>query len=67
VKNDDVTYSQALQQNFQAMDSTAFTICMENKIPIRVFNISSITQAVCNKHFGTIVKKEYNYDPQGTN
>lgn len=67
VKYDEITYSDALQQNLQVMDGTAFTLCMENKIPIRVFNISSISKAVCNEHFGTLVKEEYTYERQGSN
>ncbi|MFT4552784.1 MAG: uridylate kinase [Chlamydiales bacterium] len=67
VKYDEITYHEALQQNLQVMDGTAFTLCMENKIPIKVFNISSISKAVSNKHFGTLVKEEYTYERHGPN
>lgn len=58
VQYDQITFSQALSKNLKIMDSTAFALCMENKIPIRVFNISSIAKAVCERNFGTLVKEE---------
>src|SRR5207244_8706168 len=36
---DRLTFSQALAQRLQIMDSTAFSLCMDNKIPIVVFDM----------------------------
>ncbi len=53
-----LTYSQAIEEKLKVMDLTAFTLCMENSIPIKVFNIASITQAITNHNIGTIVKEK---------
>ncbi|MDR3265592.1 MAG: UMP kinase, partial [Synergistaceae bacterium] len=34
-----ITYREALINNFQVMDTSAFSLCMDNKIPILVINI----------------------------
>ena len=36
----DVTYMEVIEQRLQVMDTTAITMCMENSLPIRVFNIA---------------------------
>jgi uridylate kinase len=41
------------------MDSTAFSLCMDNKIPIIVFNMNepgNIKKAVSGEAIGTLVK-----------
>ena len=38
VKFSEITYLDALQRQLKVMDSTAFSLCMDNKIPIIVFN-----------------------------
>ena len=38
VKFSNITYLDALQRQLKVMDSTAFSLCMDNKIPIVVFN-----------------------------
>jgi uridylate kinase len=43
VRYERVTYSEALQQRLGVMDSTAFSLCMDNDIPIVVFNFSDAT------------------------
>ena len=43
------------------MDSTAFSLCMENKMPILVFSMQepgSIYKAVMGEEIGTIVKED---------
>lgn len=35
----EISYMEAIQRNLKIMDMTAFTLCMENKIPIIVFDI----------------------------
>ena len=53
-----LTFSEALTQRLQVMDSTAFSLCMDNKIPIVVFDMnkpSNFTDVVLGKKVGTIV------------
>src|SRR5438046_754140 len=38
---DQLTFSEALAKRLQIMDSTAFSLCMDNKIPIVVFNMNN--------------------------
>jgi uridylate kinase len=40
------------------MDSTAFSLCMDNRVPIVVFDMSNpqnITKVVCGEKVGTLV------------
>lgn len=56
-----LTYSQVLNKNLTVMDSTAASLCRDNKIPILVFNLDepqNIVAAVCGKKIGTIVKED---------
>ena len=39
-KFDELTYLEVVQRRLKVMDSTAITLCMENKLPIYVFNIT---------------------------
>ena len=55
-----LTFSDALTQRLQVMDSTAFSLCMDNKIPIIVFDMnkpSNFTDIVLGKKIGTIVSE----------
>jgi uridylate kinase len=57
---DRLTFSEALTQRLQVMDSTAFSLCMDNKIPIVVFdmnNPSNFTDIVLGKKVGTMVSE----------
>jgi uridylate kinase len=57
-KFDKITYSEALQRRLQVMDSTAFSLCMDNKMPIVVFDMSAadnIKRAVLGEPVGTLV------------
>ena len=53
-----VTYMEAIQQQLGVMDATAITMCMENHLPIRVFNMNrpgNIAGAVRGEDVGTLV------------
>lgn len=53
-----ITYAEALQKQLRVMDSTAFTLCMENKMPIIVFNMfhpHNLRRIVMGERIGTIV------------
>jgi uridylate kinase len=53
-----VTYTEALTKRLKVMDSTAFSLCMDNRVPIVVFDMSNpqnITRVVCGEKVGTLV------------
>ncbi len=55
---DRISYTEALTKRLQVMDSTAFSLCMDNKIPIVVFDMntpSNFTDIVLGKKVGTTV------------
>ena len=57
---DRISYTDALTKRLQVMDSTAFSLCMDNKIPIMVFDMNqpgTLMAAVCGQQIGTIVKE----------
>ncbi len=57
-KYDRVTYSEALSKRLQVMDSTAFSLCMDNKMPIIVFDMmasDNIKKAIMGQTVGTLV------------
>jgi len=61
VKYDQLTYLDVLKQGLQVMDSTATSLCMDNDLPILVFDLTSngnIKRVVCGEQIGTIVKGE---------
>ena len=58
VKYDHVPYIDALRERLEVMDSTAFSLCMENQLPILVFSMrepGSIYRAVMGEEIGTLV------------
>jgi len=58
VKFDKITYLEALGRRLEVMDSTAFSLCMENKLPILVLNLwdnSGLRRALMGEKVGTIV------------
>ena len=60
VKYDEVTYMQSINEKLGVMDTTAITLCMENKIPILVFALNeenSIKRAANGENIGTIIKE----------
>lgn len=57
-KYDTLDYIEVIQKNLGVMDSTAISLCMDNKIPIVVFNIDTkgnILKAALGEKIGTIV------------
>ena len=57
---DHLTFSEALTKRLQVMDSTAFSLCMDNRIPIVVFDMntpSNFTDIVLGKKIGTTVSE----------
>ena len=57
-KYERISYSQALAQRLEVMDSTAFTLCMDNRVPILVFDLmtpNNIRNAILGHRIGTLV------------
>jgi uridylate kinase len=55
---DRISYLQVLEQGLQVMDATAISLCMDNKLPIMVFNLrtpGNIKRAICGEPVGSIV------------
>jgi uridylate kinase len=55
---DRISYIDAINLRLQVMDTTAITLCMENKLPILVLNLwdeAALTQALMGQHIGTLV------------
>jgi uridylate kinase len=55
---DELEYMQAISERLGVMDTTAVTMCMENDLPIRVFNMTTpgnVAKAVRGESVGTLV------------
>ncbi|MDX6648551.1 MAG: uridylate kinase [Solirubrobacteraceae bacterium] len=53
-----VSYMDAIQRRLAVMDATALTLCMENELPLYVFNMDdedNIDRIVCGQRVGTLV------------
>ena len=59
VKFDQLTFIEALKQRLNVMASTAFSLCMDNNVPILVFDLNdehAIKKAVQGQKIGTLVR-----------
>ncbi|MEG2778545.1 MAG: UMP kinase [Aurantimicrobium sp.] len=57
-KLETVTFRDALKRGLKVVDSTAFSLCMDNKMPMRVFGMEpsgNITKAILGEKIGTLV------------
>ena len=57
-KLEKLTYQEALVQGLKVVDATAFSLCMDNKMPMRVFGMQgkgNVTDAIKGKKIGTSV------------
>jgi uridylate kinase len=55
---DQISYSECLNRRLSVMDSTAFSLCLDNKMPIIVFDMMAphiIRRVVCGEPVGTLV------------
>ncbi len=55
---DTISYQECIARSLKVMDSTAFTLCMDNKKPIVVFDMhepGNITRALLGERIGTII------------
>jgi uridylate kinase len=58
-----ITHREALERGLRVMDSTAFALCMDNGLPIVVFNMSvaeNIRRVLRGERVGTLVTSEPN-------
>ncbi len=63
---DHLTYLEAIQRRLQVMDSTALSLCMENHLPIIVFDMNApdgVYHALRGDAVGTIVSAEAGIEP----
>lgn len=61
VKYDRISYQECISRNLRVMDMTAFTLCMENNLPIIVFDMNTsgnLAKVVMGEKVGTYVGKE---------
>lgn len=55
-----ITYREVLERNLKVMDATAISLCMDNKLPIVVFNIrqdGNIRRVIHGEPIGTVVSE----------
>jgi uridylate kinase len=55
----ELSHRDAIEQRLQVMDSTALSLCMDNGLPIYVFNMDderNIDRIVCGERVGTMVR-----------
>ncbi len=53
-----LSYNNVMEKNLRVMDQTAITLCKENNLPIRVFNINvkgNLKRLVCGEEIGTTI------------
>jgi uridylate kinase len=58
-KYDVVSFQECISKNLRVMDMTAFTLCMENKLPIIVFDMNkpgNLMKVIGGEKVGTLVK-----------
>lgn len=58
-KFDTISYKDCIDKNLRVMDMTAFTLCMENQIPIIVFDMNkpdNLARVVKGEKVGTLVR-----------
>ena len=61
LRYDTVSYTEAITRRLKIMDSTAFSLCMDNRVPIIVFDMgvpNNIKRVVCGNKVGTLVSAE---------
>lgn len=62
VKFDRISYIDVIKQGLTVMDSTSITLCMDNRLPIVVFNLrdkGAIRKVALGRKVGTIIGEEH--------
>jgi uridylate kinase len=58
-KYDDISYLKVLERGLKVMDATAISLCMDNKLPIVVFNLrteGNLRRVIMGDAVGTTVR-----------
>ncbi|HCJ10063.1 MAG TPA: UMP kinase [Clostridiales bacterium] len=69
VKYEELDYMEVLSRGLGVMDATATSLCMDNSIPILVFDLGkkgNIVKAVAGERIGTMVRGEPERDSRGS-
>jgi uridylate kinase len=56
-----ISFQECISKHLRVMDMTAFTLCMENNLPIIVFDMNkpnNLLSVVCGAKVGTLVREE---------
>jgi uridylate kinase len=56
---EEITHKEAIERDLKVADATAFSLCMDNQMPILVFNLltkGNIARAVAGEKIGTLVR-----------
>jgi uridylate kinase len=63
----ELTHLQAIEQGLRVMDTTALSLCMDNHLPIHVFELApgNISRVVRGEHLGTVVSTTALLTPEG--
>jgi uridylate kinase len=57
----EISHREAIERGLRVMDSTALSLCMDNDLPIYVFNVAderNIDRIVCGERVGTLVSSQ---------
>jgi uridylate kinase len=57
----EISHREAIERGLRVMDSTALSLCMDNHLPIYVFNVAderNIDRIVCGERVGTLVSSD---------
>jgi len=56
----EITFQEALERRLKVMDATAFSLCMENRMPIHVFDLAgpgNIQRVISGERVGSVVRE----------
>jgi len=70
VRYDQISYMDAIRQRLNVLDSTAFSLCMDNNVPILVFDLNdpgSIKRSILGEPVGTLICAECPENQPNTN
>lgn len=56
---EEITYFEVIEKGLRVMDTTAISLCMDNNVPIIVFDVrkaGNMKRVVCGEKIGTMVR-----------
>ena len=53
-----ITHLEAIERGLKVMDTTALSLCMDNRLPIHVFKMTgdNVVRVLCGERVGTVVR-----------